>query len=55
MILKQLAVHAPYIFLSYQPWLGKCDEEQFAEIKEMVSIMKDLPDESTAWSLCSLP
>ncbi len=55
MIFKQLAVHAPYIFLSYQPWLDECDEEQFAEIKEMVSIMKDLPNESTAWSLYSFP
>lgn len=44
MILKQLAVHAPYIFLSYEPWLEEYDEKQFAEIKEMVSIMKDIPD-----------
>lgn len=54
-ILKQIAVHAPYIFLSYQPWLDERDEEHFAEVKEMVSIMRDIPGGSAQWSPCSLP
>lgn len=49
LILKQLAVYAPYLSLGYQPWLDEHDEEQFSDVKEMVSVMKDISDESVKW------
>lgn len=54
MILKQIALHASYIFLSYQPWLDERDEERFTEIKEMVSIMRDISGGSAQWNSCNL-
>lgn len=54
MILKQIALHASYIFLSYQPWLDERDEERFTEIKEMVSIMRNISGGSAQWNSCNL-
>ena len=49
-ILKQLALHAPYIFLGYEPWLDEHDEKEFAEIKKMVSVMQAFSVEDMSWN-----
>lgn len=39
-ILKSLAVHAPYLFWDYMPWMDEGDQEEFFRIREMVSVMR---------------
>ena len=41
-ILKRLAVHAPYLFFEYMPWMEQGDREEFSGIREMVSVMRDV-------------
>lgn len=37
---KELAVHAPYLFFEYMPWMDQGDSEEFSGIREMVSVMR---------------
>ena len=46
-ILKQLAVHAPYLFWDYMPWLDEGDQEEFFRIREMVSVMRKVFSEKS--------
>ena len=39
-IFKELAYRAPYILLGGQPWFHIGQEEDFAEIKNMVGLMR---------------
>lgn len=43
-ILKQLALHAPYILMDSGEWLEESDAREFAEAERMVSLMRELPD-----------
>lgn len=40
LLLKQLAIHAPYLFLGYMPWMDEGDQQEFFRIREMVSVMR---------------
>lgn len=48
-IMKQLALHAPYILMDSQEWLEEDNSEEFAEAERMVSIMRELPDKKVRW------
>lgn len=48
-ILKQLALHAPYILMDSLGWLEEENVEEFAEAERMVSIMRELPDKKVRW------
>lgn len=39
-VLKQLAIHAPYLFFEYMPWMDQGDPDEFSRIREMVSVMR---------------
>lgn len=41
-ILKQLAIHAPYLFWDYMPWMDEGNQEEFFNIRQMVSAMRDV-------------
>lgn len=40
LLLKQLAVHAPYLFLGYMPWMDEGNQQEFFRMREMVSVMR---------------
>ena len=40
LLLKQLAIHAPYLFLGYMPWMDEENQQEFFRIREMVSVMR---------------
>lgn len=41
-LLKELAIHAPYLFLGYMPWMDEGNQEEFFRIREMVSVMRTI-------------
>lgn len=41
MIFKELACNAPYMLLGGHPWLDIKNDKDFAEIKNMVSLMRE--------------
>lgn len=41
-VLKQLAIHAPYLFLEYMPWMDQGDVLEFCRIQEMVAVMRSV-------------
>lgn len=41
-LLKELAIHAPYLFLGYMPWMDEGNQQEFFKIRQMVSIMRTI-------------
>lgn len=47
-IFKQLAIHAPYLFLEYMPWMDQGDMLEFCRIQEMVAVMRSVSEGAMA-------